>query len=121
MTNDLRLFLLFLVVGAVVGVLWGLSNHIVYWVKHRTTKKVLRFVFDVSIPIFTTIVVIAIANIHNFGQIRWFFILSLLLGMVFERKTIGKMFAKLNIKLYNSASKTKTKFLSTKLGSKLTK
>lgn len=121
MTKDPLFFLWFLLIGLGIGVIWGLTNHIVYWAKYRTTKYILRFVFDVTTPIIATISIITIANIYNFGQIRWFFIVGTLLGLAIERKTIGKMFAKLNAKLYNNVEKTKAKFLSTKLGRRLTK
>lgn len=121
MTNDSRLFLSFLVVGVVIGALWGLTNHIVYWAKHRATKHILRFIFDLFTPITTTLFIITISNNYNFGQIRWFFVVGTLIGFIFERKTIGKMFAKLNTKLYNNIQEKKTRFLSTKLGRKLTK
>lgn len=121
MTSDPLLFVWFVLIGLGLGAIWGLTNHIVYWAKHNTTKYILRFVFDIITPILATFIIIVVSNIYNFGQIRWFFIVGTLIGLAIERKTIGKMFAKLNVKLYNSVEKTKAKFLSTKLGRRITK
>lgn len=121
MTTDLRLFGVFLLAGIVWGALWGFSNHFVYWLKHRYIKIVFRFLFDFTLPVLACLYLIYVTNTRNFGQIRWFFVFAMLCGLLLERKTIGKLFALLNTKLYNITIKTKTKFLSTKLGKRLSK
>lgn len=121
MTSDLGLFGIFLLIGFAWGALWGFSNHFVYWLKHHFSKVVFRFLFDFILPVLACLCLIYFTNTRNFGQIRWFFVFAMLIGLLLERKTIGKLFALLNAKLYNITIKTKTKFLATKLGKRLSK
>lgn len=121
MTTDTHLFLLCLLFGVIMGAIWGVLNHIVAWLRFDISKKIIRVIFDIAFPIIVTLGLIAIANIYNLGQIRWFFVLATLLGFAIERKSVGKLFAHLNTKLYNMTEKLRTKFLSSKLGKRLTK
>lgn len=121
MTHDTYLFVSFLALGALNGALWGACNHIIYWAKYKISKKILRVVFDITLPLVATFTIIVVANNYNLGQIRWFFVLGMAIGFAIERKTVGKLFVNLNAKLYNMYAKTKIWFFNTNLGKRLGK
>lgn len=118
MTSEYLLFLIFFLLGIVVGVIIGLFNHIVMFLKNN---RVIRFILDFILPILSGFAFLYLANKYNMGEIRWFFVLAVVIGIYFERKTIGKLFAHIFSKVYNKCIEGNKKFLLTKLGKWLSK
>lgn len=118
MTSEYILFAVFLLLGFVVGASIGISNHIVLFL---SKNKVVRFALDLILPIVSGFAFLYLANIYNMGEIRWFFVLAVILGLYIERKTIGKLFAIIFSKLYTKSRERCKIFLSTKFGRWLSK
>ena len=118
MTSEYFLFLIFLALGISIGISIGFCNHIVLFLKNN---KVVRFVLDLLLPIISGFAFLYLANKYNMGEIRWFFLLAIAIGIFIERKTIGKLFALIFSKVYNKYVDKKKKFFSTKLGKWLSK
>ena len=118
MANEYSLFLIFLLLGIVIGIAIGLFNHIVLFFKNN---KIVRFILDLILPILSGFVFLYLANKYNMGEIRWFLLLAVIIGIYFERKTLGKLFALIISKLYNKYVEGRKKFFSTKLGRWLSK
>lgn len=118
MTNEYLLFFIFLLLGLVIGATIGLFNHIIVLFKN---SKVIRFILDLILPLLSGFAFLYLSNKYNMGEIRWFFVLAVVIGIYIERKTIGKLFAHIFSKVYNKCIEGNKKFLSTKLGKWLSK
>lgn len=118
MANENFLFFIFLLLGIAIGASIGLFNHIVLFFKNN---KFLRFVLDLSLPIISGFAFLYLTNKYNMGEIRWFLVLAVIVGIYFERKTIGKLFALMTTKLYNKYVEGRKKFFSSKFGKWLSK
>jgi len=84
------------------GIMSGLIIGIIYAINILTgNKKVLIILTDSIKIIAITIVYLIIINLFNYGEHRIYLIISYLCGIFVERKTLGKLFAKVYYKLYN--------------------
>lgn len=104
----LWLLLLGLAGGAIFGILASLSKLFRHYI--------FRFIFDILGCVACGILFIYGITVFNSGEIRIFLVVSFLLGMLLERKTVGILFAKLFDSVYNSVAKFMKKEPKTKLG-----
>jgi len=109
---QLKDFLILLAVGFVLGIIYGLFN-ISSRIKSRYFLQIITdFLFVV---IFSGTFFILI-NIINMGEIRLFLAIGYLFGFYIERITLGKLFAKGYIKMYNILRNLFRKIFYSKIG-----
>ena len=109
---QLKDFLIILLVGLVIGAIYGLLNLPMIIKKHRILQIISDLLFSL-IAYFTFLILI---NIINMGEFRLFLLIGYILGFVIERITIGKLFAKGFKKVYNMLKLLIKKFAVSKFG-----
>lgn len=109
---QIKLFAIFFAIGIAVGIVFGICKLINVFVR----SKILQFVTDLMATLFGGIVYLILINKLNMGIMRLYLIVAFVLGIVLERLTLGKIFAKLYKKLYNVLEKLNTNFKQTKVG-----
>lgn len=116
--EDYKIFLICVGVGICLGAFYGVVNFLkILLKKNIITNNVLSFLYAL---IFGAVVLIVIIE-HNFGQFRLFLLLGFAFGVLIERKTIGKMFAKIYLWLYNKLCRAFCRLKKTKLVKKVLK
>ena len=101
-----------LLIGGIIGVFYGLFS-----IPTLITKKVyLRIIIDLLSTISATTIFIIAINYINMGQIRLFLLLGYCLGIIIERITLGKLFAKGYKFVYTNIVKQLKRFANSKLG-----
>ena len=93
-----QLFLTFLFLGYISSIFLEVNMLINTLCKN---KKIIEIIMDIISILCITITYIFFINILNYGENRMFLLISFILGIFLERKSIGKLFAKLYRKLYN--------------------
>lgn len=111
------LFLNFLLLGFAFGMLIGIFNLI----KTFFQNKIVLFVLDLLTCLIFTICFVYLVNKLNWGEIRLYLIIAQLLGVFIERISLGKLFAKIYLKMYNKSKVLKNSFLKSKMGKFLSK
>ncbi len=112
-----NLFLVFLVIGFVVAILWELILFINNPIKNIIIKQIIEVPFAI---VFVFLFFAMLIN-FNYGEFRMFLLVAYIFGFVIERKTLGKLFAKLNYWLYNKFIKVKNYLKQTKIGKRVLK
>lgn len=109
---QLKDFGIMLLIGIIIGVLYGLINII------TTLKRniILQIISDLFFTIFTSFVFIICINFINLGEFRAFLLIGYLAGIIIERITLGKIFAKGYKLMYTNIVKLLKRFAKTKLG-----
>ena len=103
----MKVALIYLLLGLLAGAIYGLLKHIVYVFKNHLIAQIIA---DIIFVIFATFI-FGKANLYFFyGETRLHLLAIFALGIYLERKTLGKLFAKLFIMLYNWLSKLLNKF-----------
>ena len=115
--NQSILFFKFLLAGIIFGFIIGIFKLI----KIFFNNKIIIFVMDFLICLLFTFTYIFLINKYNLGESRFYLILSLILGTLIQRNSLGKLFAKFYFKLYNKFKVFKSNFLKTKFGKYLSK
>ena len=109
----MKICLIYLLLGILSGAIYGLLKAIVYvFKKHLITQIITDIIFCLVVAyIFgrTT-------HYYFYGDIRIYLVAIFAFGMYLERKTLGKLFAKLFIMLYNWVSKLINKFKLSRFG-----
>ena len=95
---QMLLLIVFIFFGFCVGMMFGIFSAINLVLRR---KKYIQIPLDVFMIVLSTILYIIIINLFNWGQHRIYLCIGYLIGILLERKTIGKIFAKLYYKLYN--------------------
>ena len=99
------------------GLLPGLIVSIIHFFKLLTKNNyTVTLILDLVITISTTILFLYLVNKYNFGETRFYMLLSFLLGFILFLSTIGKLIAKLNKIVYTYLCKLQSKFTNTKIG-----
>lgn len=99
------------------GLLPGLIVSIIHFFKLLTKNNyTITLILDLVITISTTILFLYLVNKYNFGETRFYMLLSFLLGFILFLSTIGKLIAKLNKIVYTYLCKLQSKFTNTKIG-----
>lgn len=101
--------------------LWGMVPALVVSITHflkLLSKKnyIITFILDFILTISTTILFLYLVNKYNYGETRFYMLLSFLLGFILFLFTIGKLIAKLNKIVYTNLCKLQNKFTKTKIG-----
>lgn len=107
------LVLIFLSFGIIIGLILGLINFILIMFKNN---KFLQIITDIISCLGVSILYIYLINNFNWGEHRFFLIVFYLTGLILERKTIGKLFAKFYYKLYTIIAMKINKLEKTKFG-----
>lgn len=108
---QLKDFFVFFSIGIIIGILYGLLN-----IAPKYTKNYfLQLLTDAIYPIILTSTFLLVTNYLNNGQFRFFMLFGYILGIIIERITLGKLFAKLYNMLYTKLVESFKKFKKTKL------
>ncbi len=115
---DYKVFLICVGVGICLGAFYGFLNLIkILLKKNIILDNILNFFYSLF---FGFIILLIIVN-YNFGEFRLYLILAFALGTILERKTIGKVFAKFYVWLYNKLCKVVCTLKKNKLVKKVLK
>jgi len=109
---QLKDFLILLIIGFFVGILYGILN-IFTQIKNR---NILQIIIDIFFILIAFLIFILAINIINWGEFRLFLLVGYLLGFAIERIILGKIFAKLYKKVYTFIVKILKKFTKSKIG-----
>lgn len=109
---QLKDFGVMLLIGIIIGALYGILS-IITTIKR---KLVFQIIIDLISTIVATFTLIIMINYINMGQFRVFLVLGYTLGIIIERITIGKLFAKGYKFMYNNIVKSFRKFANSKFG-----
>lgn len=97
-----RLLVIFLTLGFVFGLVFDVGNFIKFLFGN---KKMSNFILD-FLQTSLCLVMIFFVNLNcNFGQIRFFPVVLVLITFIIERLTLGKVVAKFYIFCYNKLNK----------------
>ena len=99
--------------GLICGCLYGLTQCFVLFFKKHIVAQIL---FDLLFSFASGIIYLYITMVLNLGSFRFYLTAIFLISFVFQRKTIGKLFAKLYTLVYNWLCKTIKVAKTTKLG-----
>jgi len=114
----MKIALIYCLIGVCSGAIIGISKQLVHIAKGNNFIQLLC-------DILTTVAIWAIFTYANhyffYGDIRIHLGLFFIIGIILERKTFGKLFAKLFLMLYNGLTKAFSWFKSTSLGKFITK
>ena len=99
--------------GLAAGALYGIFKLILIIFKNnKVAFNVLDFVF---VLIFGAVLFFAL-NYYNMGQFRFYLFAFYVFGFILERVTLGKLFAKLYVMMYNNIIKLCRLFKTSKAG-----
>lgn len=110
---EYKVFLLALLFGVISGAIYGVLNMVVVGFKNNI---VLKNVLDGLFMLIFAGLLFYCLNAFNYGAFRMHLLITYIVGFLLERKTIGKLFAKLFLLVYNYIVKTIKKFKQTKPG-----
>lgn len=109
---QLKDFLLFLVIGFAIGILYEIFN------SHKVIKSIyiIQIVIDTIFCLIFTIILFLSINCINCGEFRLFLVFAYYMGFILERIILGKLFAKITKYIYNKLITVGKKILSSKFG-----
>lgn len=114
----LRVFFICVLVGVILGAIYGLINIVKAVFRNNfITNNIIDFLYSILFCLVSLYTLIQ----FNFGQVRLYLIVAFIFGFYLERKTLGKVFAKLEHWLYNKLGKLKIYLSKTKIYKKITK
>jgi len=87
---QLEKFITMFFIGFSVGIMYGILKNTINIKKNI----VIQTIIDTLITISAAIILIILINIINMGEIRLYLLISYFLGILIERITFGKLFAK---------------------------
>ena len=94
----MKIACIFFLLGLLVGAIYGIIRFITFIFKNHIIAIILG---DLIFSLSTGAILLSATNKYFFGEIRLYLIAFFALGMYLERKTLGKLFAKLDLMLYN--------------------
>ena len=98
--------------GAILGAFYGIIK-----IPNKIKRNIFFQIFsDLIFSLTACALLIILVNIINLGEYRAFLIAGYTLGFIVERITLGKLFAKGYLNVYNKLSKNLKKFTNSKLG-----
>ena len=106
--NQLQLFIIFLVNGILIGVLFDIFRIIRKTFSH---KDFVIYVQDTLFWVFTGIILIYSTFIFNDGQFRIFMLVGTIIGFLIYLYTLSKSFIKINIKIISILKKITKKII----------
>ena len=109
----MKIAVLYFLIGFVFGILYDFIKMIIKTFKNNVAIQIIcEFAFTISFGA----CFIVLNNFFFYGDFRLYLLIFILLGLWSERKTLGKLFAKLYLLLYNKVSKLIKFFKLTRLG-----
>lgn len=114
----IKLFFVFFVLGVLFGAIWGILGFV---------KLILNNKWFFSHPLESAFAAFCVLGFFvtqinfNFGEFRFFLLVACILGFFIERKTLGKLFAKIYCWIYNKLKVGLKKLRQTKLIKKVLK
>ena len=102
--------------GIILGIFYDITKFIVKLLKNN---KVVQFIFDIIFSVFFVLMFFVCLNIVNFGEFRFFVLISYILGFVIEQKSLGFLVDFCFQKIYNFLRKIFIKLSKTKLFKKV--
>lgn len=109
---NLRDFAIVFLIGFILGIFYGIVSAIICSQKNVIIKNILDFLFTIlSLTIFLTLILYI-----NLGEFRLFLLIGYVLGIILERRTLGKLFAKGYNWVYNKFIAGARKFTKSKVG-----
>ena len=118
MAQQYVLFFYFLLLGVAIAFIYNIFQAVVFIFKKNI---VIQIIFDFIFMASAGLAFMFCCNKFNSGQIRWFLVLATIFGIYLHFKTLGKIFAKVGILLYNHLVKLNGKFKNSKVGKVLFK
>ena len=109
----MKVALLFFLLGILAGCLYGVLKFVTQLFKNNIF---IQFITDILFSLSVGFSFLIAINHHFYGEIRIYIVAIFLLGMIIERKTLGKLFAKLYLILYNVGRKSIQKLKTTRFG-----
>ncbi len=107
---------------ACAGLIFALATEILnIFLTLLNKNKVIQFIIDLISCISLSFIYIYLINTLNYGVSRIYLLSALVLAIILEKITIGKLIAKFNNWLYNKLRIGKEKFFKTKFGKYLSK
>ena len=97
LSQPLTFFLTFLV-GFGCGFITDIRNYISFLCNKN---KILNFILDILVSVICCFVFFACVLAFNFGELRFFLILSFVMGIFLQRISIGTIIAKVSKVCYN--------------------
>ena len=87
---------------ALYGILFGIALDVCFLIRLYTKDNyIIRFICDLVTSISAGATLTYLFSIYTYGILRVYLLIAFTLGAMLHQKTIGKIFAKLNKKLYN--------------------
>ena len=109
----MKIALIYLMLGLLTGTIYGTLKHIVYVFKNNL---IIQLISDILFCLSTAYIFMIATHHYFYGEIRLHLVAFFTLGFYIERKTLGKLFAKLFLLLYNWVSKLINKIKTTRFG-----
>ena len=109
---QLKDFSIMLGIGFCLGIIYGILN-IFSTIKHNFP---IQIIIDLIFSVISFSTFLIMVNIINMGEFRLFLLEGYVIGFIFERITLGKLFAKGFKKVYNLIVKSLKKFSESRLG-----
>jgi len=109
----MKIALIYLLLGLLAGAVYGILKHIVYILKNHLIAQIIA---DIIFVVVSAFIFGKVTHYYFYGELRLHLVAIFAFGMIFERKTLGKLFAKLFIMLYNWVSKLISKFKLSRFG-----
>lgn len=109
---QLKDFLSILIIGVIVGFVLNFFK-IITIIKYKTY---LQIIYEFFSTLISSCVLIVSINYINMGEMRLFLLVGYILGIVLQKITLGKLFAKLVKFMYNRYISVSAKFKTSKLG-----
>lgn len=109
----MKLLIIYLFLGIITGVLYGVFKNITFVFKNNF---IVQIITDIMFILISAYLFWTTTQTLIYGEIRLHLLVIFIMGAYLERKTLGKLFAKLFFMLYNWVSKLINKFKLTKFG-----
>ena len=109
---QLKDFSIMLIIGFVAGIIYGILNI----PSKIRTNLIWQIICDLIFTFVAFGLLFISINIINLGEFRLFLILGYVTGFIAERKTLGKLFAKGYLNMYNKLRNLWIKIKNSKIG-----
>lgn len=103
----------FFLIGIISGCIYGALKFVVFVLKNNI---ILQIISDLIFSILVGTLFLNYIQKYFYGELRLYICLIFAFGMYFQRKTLGKLFAKLELMLYNVGVRTTKRIKTTHFG-----
>lgn len=87
---QLKDFLIVFLIGIIMGIIYGIISII----PNLSKNIIVKIISDLMFSLLTSIIFLFLVLKINLGQFRLFLLIGYIIGITFERLTLGKLFAK---------------------------